>query len=429
MNKISQLSVPEQTKFEKAVVHDMDTKSATSKTTTVIIRVPNNDRTKTKNDLEKKLVKSGYMVASKRGGGSIGTTSISFPKHNIDITYKSLSGGMSETTLNSTITELSPAIAFMKKKKYGVNDVDVEKYYSFLKENAKLPKVYVNQTDMKSGEDFIKSFKTSSKFKEKMKNAIQVTKYLYEIDHEKPISRVYWGYRAKPPGPGGGAIPGNHKGDIFLEFNDKSMLGVSLKAGDEKSSEPQLNTYVQPMLKSMDYVVTEIETQVYNEIHSKIGLKKQWKERGNYTEAREVLVSLSENNEKKYEDYYDQMLELVRKHLVKKVGENKSKTIKFIKQSILAEFDEVPLVVVKATENSWKYLTDEDDIEKFLPRVTKVTAEVSPTSKQDWFIILHTKNQCKLTLKMSVRTNKSLPDNKLQQGFNLAVKFNGTILT
>jgi hypothetical protein len=179
----------------------------------------------------------------------------------------------------------------------------------------------------------------------------------------------------------------------------------------------------------MDYVVTEIETQVYNEIHSKIGLKKQWKERGNYTEAREVLVSLSENNEKKYEDYYDQMLELVRKHLVKKVGENKSKTIKFIKQSILAEFDEVPLVVVKATENSWKYLTDEDDIEKFLPRVTKVTAEVSPTSKQDWFIILHTKNQCKLTLKMSVRTNKSLPDNKLQQGFNLAVKFNGTILT
>jgi len=132
MNKISQLSVPEQTKFEKAVVHDMDTKSATSKTTTVIIRVPNNDRTKTKNDLEKKLVKSGYMVASKRGGGSIGTTSISFPKHNIDITYKSLSGGMSETTLNSTITELSPAIAFMKKKKYGglIND---SKVFSYLK--------------------------------------------------------------------------------------------------------------------------------------------------------------------------------------------------------------------------------------------------------------------------------------------------------
>ncbi len=427
MNRISQLSVPEQTKFEKIVVHDMDTKSTTSKTTTVIIRVPNNDRTKTKDDLEKKLVKSGYMVASKRGGGSIGTTSISFPKYKIDITYKPLSGGMSETTLNSTITELSPAIAFMKKKKFSSNDI--EKYYTFLKENAKLSKVYVNQTDMKSGEEFIKSFKTSSKFKEKMKNAIQVTKYLYEIDKEKTISIVYWGYRAKPPGPGGGAIPGNHKGDIFLKFDDKSMLGVSLKAGDEKSSEPQLNTYVQPMLKSMDYTTTEIETQVFNEIHSKIGLEKRWKERGNYQESRERLVSLSENNEKKYENYYNQMLELVRKHLVKKVGENKKKTLKFIKEAILAEFDEVPLVVVKATENSWKYLTDEDDIEKFLPKVTKVTAEVSPTSKQDWFIILHTKNHRKLTLKMSVRTNKSLPDNKLQQGFNLAIKFNGTILT
>ena len=195
----------------------MDIKESTSKTTTVIIRVPNNDRTITKDKLETKLRKSGYMITSKRGGGSIGTTIVSFPKHNIDITYKSLSGGMSETTLNSTITELSPTIAFMKKKKYSVNDV--EKYYSFLKENAKLPGVYVNQTDMKSGEEFIKSFKTSSKFKEKMENAIQVTNFLYSKNAEKPISKVFWGYRAKPMGPGGITIPGNHKGDIFLKFN------------------------------------------------------------------------------------------------------------------------------------------------------------------------------------------------------------------
>ena len=427
MNKISQLSVPEQTKFEKAVVHDMDTKSTTSKTTTVIIRVPNNDRTITKDKLETKLRKSGYTITSKRGGGSIGTTIVSFPKHNIDITYKSLSGGMSETTLNSTITELSPTIAFMKKKKYSVNDV--EKYYSFLKENAKLPGVYVNQTDMKSGEEFIKSFKTSSKFEEKMKNAIQVTNFLYSKNAEKPISKVFWGYRAKPSGPGGITIPGNHKGDIFLKFNDNSMLGVSLKAGDEKSSEPQLNTYVQPMLKSMDYTTTEIETQVFNEIHSKIGLDKRWKDRGNYQESRERLVSLSESDNKKYEMFYDNMLEVVRKYLVKKVGENKKKAIKFIKEAILAEFDEVPLVVVKATKENWGYLTDEDDIEKFLPLVSRVTSEASLTSKQDWFIILHTKNHRKLTLKMSVRTNKSLPDNKLQQGFNLAIKFNGTILS
>ena len=207
------------------------------------------------------------------------------------------------------------------------------------------------------------------------------------------------------------------------------MLGVSLKAGDEKSSEPQLNTYVQPLLKSMGYTTTEIENQVFNEIHSKIGLEKRWKDRSNYQESRERLVSLSEMNEKTYENYYDKMLEVVRKHIVKKVGEDKKKTMTFIKEAILAEFDEVPLVVVKATKDKWMYLTDEDDLEKFLPSVTKITAEVSPTSKQDWFIILHTKNHRKLTLKMSVRTNKSKPDNKLQQGFNLAVKFNGTVLS
>ena len=426
MNRISQISIPEQTKFEKTVGHDMDTKTSTSKTTTVIIRVSGSDRAQTKVDLEKKLIKAGYMVTSKRSG-TIGATVVSFPKHNIDITYKPLSGGMSETTLNSTITELSPAIAFMQNKKFGVNEVD--KFYSFLKENAKLRNVYVNQTDMKSGEEFIKSFKTSSKFEEKMKNAIQVTKYLHEINSEKEISTVFWGYRAKPPGPTGGPIPSNHKGDIFLRFKDKSMLGVSLKAGDEKSSEPQLNTYVQPLLKSMGYTTTEIENQVFNEIHSKIGLEKRWKDRSNYQESRERLVSLSEMNEKTYENYYDKMLELVRKHIVKKVGEDKKKTMTFIKEAILAEFDEVPLVVVKATKDKWMYLTDEDDLEKFLPKVTKITAEVSPTSKQDWFIILHTKNHTKLTLKMSVRTNKSKPDNKLQQGFNLAVKFNGTVLS
>tara|TARA_Y100001951_G_C11156681_1_gene192361 strand:- start:40 stop:663 length:624 start_codon:yes stop_codon:yes gene_type:complete len=207
------------------------------------------------------------------------------------------------------------------------------------------------------------------------------------------------------------------------------MLGVSLKAGDEKSSEPQLNTYVQPFLKSMDYTTNEIELQVYNEIHSKIGLDNRWKDRWHYQESREKLVSLLEEDERTYEMYYDKMLELVRKYLVKQVGENKKKTINFIKKAILAEFDEVPLVVVKATKDNWSYLTDEDDIEKFLPLVSRVTSEVSLTSKQDWFIILHTKNHRKLTLKMSVRTNKSVPDNKLQQGFNLAIKFNGTILS
>ena len=56
---------------------------------------------------------------------------------------------------------------------------------------------------------------------------------------------MVWGYRnnTKPTG-----VNPNHKGDIFLVFKDKNnkpnIEGVSLKAGGEKTAEPQFNSYV-----------------------------------------------------------------------------------------------------------------------------------------------------------------------------------------
>ena len=60
--------------------------------------------------------------------------------------------------------------------------------------------------------------------KTKMENAIGITNYLYDLDRTKPIKNVVWGYRAKPRG-----VPNNHAGDIFVEFKNKDLIGISLK--------------------------------------------------------------------------------------------------------------------------------------------------------------------------------------------------------
>jgi hypothetical protein len=86
------------------------------------------------------------------------------------------------------------------------------------------------------------------------------------------------------------------------------------------------------------------------------------------------------------------------------------------------------LVVVKGDNKNYSIITDEDDIGSFLPMVKSINAYASKTSKQNWHIDLvgkEGKKQKTVTLNMSIRSNKTPPDNKLVQGWNLAVKFNG----
>ena len=92
----------------------------------------------------------------------------------------------------------------------------------------------------------------NGKFQEKVQNAINVLKWIEGVHRFHPIQNIYWGYRAKPRG-----VMTNHPGDIFLKFKNGKILGVSLKAGGEKTDEPKLNTYVKPIFdfygKSNDY--------------------------------------------------------------------------------------------------------------------------------------------------------------------------------
>jgi hypothetical protein len=118
------------------------------------------------------------------------------------------------------------------------------------------------------------------------------------------------------------------------------------------------------------------------------------------------------------------MLEIVRTSIINAVNANMKDTIAYIKKQVIKKDESVPLVVVKAFGKEYKMITDENAIETFLPTVKKIVASKSTSSKQAWAINLISKNGT-ITMNMTVRTNKPAPDNKLAQGYNLAIKFNG----
>jgi len=394
-------------------------KSATSKTTTIEIKVLNADRKSTKEKIESKLTTLKIPFEKSISGGSIGSTIVNASGTNVKIIYKPLSGGMSETTLNSTITELFPALAFMANKKYS-SARDIDAFYEFSK-TASDNGVYVNAKDAAAGKEFINSAPSSSKFKEKMGNAIAILKYLNDQNAQAEIAQVYWGYRAKPDG-----IASNHKGDIFIKFKNGEMKGVSLKAGGERTAEPQLNTYVNKFFEDYKDTTTrdKVANEVYDKVHKNLGLDRDWESRSKKSSAIEKIEKLKTDDAVRYESLYNTQLEICRDAVIERAGRNMNDTINYIRSQILAKDERVPLEVVKAVNTNYKFVTDEDALDSFLPEVKSITSEKSSSSKQDWFINLSNKVKT-IKMKMSVRSNKPQPQNKIAQGFNLAIKFNG----
>jgi len=414
---IRAISRADKIKLDKAVKLPYTVKSANRDTTTIIVRGPKNDRKKIKTDLEARLKKARIEYNAVRIGGSIGSTEVSYGNHKVRITYKPESGGMSETTLNSTITELAPAIAFMSGQSFS----SVDSLYKFITKNIdRNYGVYVNKKDADSGKEFIEAFPTSSKYKEKMENALAVLKYLNELNSKSPIKQVYWGYRVKPKG-----IGDKHKGDLFVEFKTGEMLGVSLKAGGENTREPQLNTYVNKFFDDIGYAKDKdaLITNVYNKIHKSFGLPRDWMTKSQKPKSIDVIEDAKENDRDNYEKKYDEMLDMVRDSVIAAVNKNKDATIDYIVKQVLKKDDNVPLVVVKAVGTKYKMVTDEDSLGVHLPTVTSIRAYKSESSKQEWFIDLVGNGT--ITMRMTVRSNKPIPDNKIAQGFNLAIKFNG----
>ena len=242
-------------------------------TSTVYITLEcDGDRVDTQEEVEHHLRKLAKPIRTyKKSKSSFDCTELSGTS--IFIIYKNKKGGMKETTLNSTITELFPAIAF----ETGISDkLTIPKFYNEVaQKNAKTLGAYSGNPSLafKAGKEFISKATDSSKFEEKVGNAKAILGWIQSENERRDIDKVVWGYRdnTKPSG-----VNPKHKGDIFLVFKDKNnkpnIEGVSLKAGGEKTAEPQFNSYVRPIYTSFGMLsaYSKLEKESYKKYYKGI---------------------------------------------------------------------------------------------------------------------------------------------------------------
>jgi hypothetical protein len=382
--------------------------SSKSKTFKIIT---SEDREDTKRKLEN-ILSPNFEVESSLVGGSVGSTIVKLDGINYKFLYKPPigKGGRGDSTLNSTITELAPALAFNKGKKF----VDINTFMEFLS-TVKTNAAYISNGDQKSGTEFIYNFRQSKHFEEKMENAIAILNYLYDEHKRSPIKEVYWGYRAKPVG-----VHNKHKGDIFIKYKNGDLIGVSLKAGALNSKEPKFNTTVSVLTKHLNIDIEKLDKQLFNRVLKKIGLDKRWNDsRAKLKDSVVMLRTLAKDEPELYHSTWIKTQEFVKMYIIKDINKNKNTELikKWIKHHILNSTD-VPLVLVKAIGRTYNIITKNDDLSSFLPSVIKISSTNHDSNKAFWYIHLHSKTE-KLTLTMSTRTSKPPPYNKIAQAPNL----------
>jgi len=397
----------------------IEVKNAGPKSLLMIVKTK--DRQSSKEEIEKSLKTNGFKVKSETKAISsfpVSTFSLK-DKTNVTIAYKPLRGGMSETTLNATITELFPCIAFEK----GFTAKTPEEFYKKVIENFdKNLKCLLNSRDAEAAKQFIDKAGESSKFKEKVENAMAILEFLHEEDKKHPIDSVYWGYRAKPQG-----IMNNHPGDIFIKYKSSGkFLGVSLKAGGAKTMEPKLNTYVKPIFeyfgKKEEY--TKLSKKLYEENYKLIPGILDYSKWGTKAMADQTFV-FEKASESLYNELYDKNLKLIRQAIVDILNEDKTKTIEFLLEKVAQQQQDVPLIVIKAYGRNYSKVTDDDELAEYAASAKKITASLPPESgsKQSFYVTLTDGKT--MVLDFTTRTNKVGAYHKLGQFTNLAVKFNG----
>lgn len=357
-----------------------------------------------------------------------------------------LSGGQ-QTTVNSTITELFPALCFNN----GYNPKTPEDLENFINglnlESINSKKTFVTASNMKAGKEFVvlKDRIRPDMRKEKIQNAFAITKFIFETHQIKKIDKVVWGYREKPRG-----VPSNHAGDVFIFFKEKTypaIAGISLKAGSEKSAEPKLNSYVKttltkPMwLKSAPRAVPELKKELWDKVYSKIPSLPKSITADNYfesigkkesTKAHPVLIEkmidFFEADPKTFDELYGIMNKVCREKLCAVIN----KDTKAAKQWIGEEFrlekrgEEIPLVLVKAINTNWDMAGD--PLADMLPRIKTIKAYLNTSSVQEWFIDVSDGKKT-LTLLMTIRSDsefrRAKPKGKLGSFVGLKLLYRG----
>ena len=398
--------------------YERNERQSSTKRDVIIVR--SKDRETDRDEILRNLKQVGISAQLGSGQSSVDPIDGTHEEKNFRILVKPISGGMAETTLNASITELFPCIAF----ELNHSPKSPRDFHEFLL-GVNVNKLNcVGSKDIAAAQETINKADTSSKFEEKMNNAIGIYKFLMDSTKDKPIRSVFWGYRQKPSG-----VPKNHPGDIFIEYNDGKKLGVSLKAGGKKTSEPQLNTYVTPVFiafkekRKLDTLMKMSYAQVYSKIEGMPPENKFIKDR----KTQQVLRDFNKKNNAEYEKLYNQYLEIMREGIIALFNSNKYKSLSYIKTEVLRDAPDVPTMVIKAIGTSYEEVTDKDAVGVFLPQVKFVRAYKSTSSKQNWFIELKSGNES-LTMNMSIRTNKAghAGQKKLGQ-YSLSVKYNGLL--
>ena len=393
---------------------DVEVKGATSKQVTYVVK--SDDRDKTKSDVEGLLSRLGRVYNEQKSISSVPVSCVRMSDGTIlTFIYKPRKGGMSMTTLNSSMTELFPCIAFMNNISPNLSVKDF--YQAIRKANNPSAAYYLTSQDAAAGKKFIDQAENGS-FQTKVTNAKNITKWLRSHSAKHPIAQCYWGYRAKPTG-----VEGSHPGDIFVQYRNGGMLGISLKAGTAKSAEPKLNTYVKPIFDFFG------EQTAYNAIKDKLwpnyesieGIDKSDYAFWGTSKLALKTFQFEQENEAEYNRLYDSNLSIVRQEIINLFNSNFTMAKKYITQKIAYSGFKTPAITVKATETDASLDNTNEKLSAALSAVTSVRAQAG-SGKQDFNIVLS--DGSVMSMAFTTRTNKVGAMHKMGQFQNLAVKFN-----
>ena len=390
-------------------------------------RVTSEDREASKSNVESFLtqynVYKGKLNSSKivPGSGMAGTECMMVDDTVLRFTYKPKRGGMSQTTLNSSITELFPCVAFETKISPSLTN---EKFWEQIKlANHSGLVCYLDPKDAKAGTDFIKNA-DEGKFEEKVGNARDILKWILAVHKKHPISDVYWGYRKKPPN-----VASNHPGDIFLRFKSSgNLLGISLKAGSATSAEPKLNTYVKPIFdfygREQDY--RAIKEELWPNYMKITGVEESDKSKWDTNALALKTFEYEKTNETEYNEIYDANLIIIKNAIVRLMNSYPAKTKQFISEKLALHNIEPPVVVVKANGANARRDKSNALLIQALTAADKFEASIpsgkGKGGKQAFNVLVA--DGIHLNLDFTTRTNKVGARHKLGQFTNLAVKFN-----
>ena len=405
-------------------VDDVSVKKASA--TLVTYTIKSKDRLTTRETVKGQLISAGFprnkvlqtLVSSE---SSMEVVETKPGKTKYRFVFKPTRGGMSQTTLNASITELFPCIAFLTGIKARSVKNNRDFYNKIIANNNPSLPCYVNARDAAAGREFIEKAE-NGKFDEKVRNAINVLRWIEGVNRAHPIANVFWGYRAKPRG-----VRTNHPGDIFLQFQNGQMLGVSLKAGGATTDEPKLNTYVKPIYdfygKSREY--DQLKEKLWPQYMQVFGVTEDDKKRWGTKALAMKTYDFEQINPKAYDALYDQNLAIIKQELANLLNSDMQKTKRWLLENLTNQDRDVPLVVVKTTQMTARRDKSSDVLTEALASVSSIMASPTPktgSSKQGWYIALS--DGSKLQLEFTTRTNKVGAMHKMGQFANLAVKFN-----